>query len=83
MNPGPPALEASTILLGYRGGGVKIGKLHDRFLELLLALHPKQLFRVVGLVESRAVHNIQLWLVCSTGLEILTCTDLFSFVDSV
>ena len=21
MNPGPPALEASTILLGYRGGG--------------------------------------------------------------
>ena len=24
LNPGPPALEASTIPLGYRGGGIKI-----------------------------------------------------------
>ena len=24
LNPGPPALEASTIPLGYRGGGVII-----------------------------------------------------------
>jgi len=24
LNPGPPALEASTIPLGYRGGGIFI-----------------------------------------------------------
>jgi len=25
LNPGPPALEASTITLGYRGGGDTMG----------------------------------------------------------
>jgi len=24
LNPGPPALEASTIPLGYRGGGTQV-----------------------------------------------------------
>ena len=27
LNPGPPALEASTIPLGYRGGGVSLYEL--------------------------------------------------------
>jgi len=27
LNPGPPALEASTIPLGYRGGGVIVSEL--------------------------------------------------------
>jgi len=24
LNPGPPALDASTLPLGYRGGGIRI-----------------------------------------------------------
>ena len=24
LNPGPPALEASTLPLGYRGGGIRV-----------------------------------------------------------
>ena len=28
LNPGPPALEASTLTLGYRGGG-KVNKFDD------------------------------------------------------
>jgi len=26
LNPGPPALEATTIRLGYRGGGTTVSK---------------------------------------------------------
>ena len=31
LNPGPPALEASTIPLGYRGGGGAVVKLFNYF----------------------------------------------------
>ena len=31
LNPGPPALEASTLPLGYRGGGGAVVKLFNYF----------------------------------------------------
>ena len=31
MNPGPPALEASTIPLGYRGGGIIHGHMESKY----------------------------------------------------
>ena len=31
LNPGPPALEASTLPLGYRGGGIKYRVIHLKF----------------------------------------------------
>ena len=32
MNPGPPALEASTLPLGFREGGIKMIKLVEKII---------------------------------------------------
>ena len=38
LNPGPPALEASTITLGYRGGGYNLG-FHFRQVIAILCIY--------------------------------------------
>jgi len=62
LNPGPPALEASTIPLGYRGGSiVSINSLNSELVSMLVPCYSKIPQNIVCLVQ----------VLCKTRLHIL------------
>ena len=85
LNPGPAVLEASTIPLGYRGGGDNIHNFCNMFLRSSFLNNTKRPGLIVEVYISACKNHIQVklyWVVVQSLLMIITLQRCIYYMKS-